>query len=92
LKKHLHLPTIKVFGKTIRLPKMRSRRLLLGIGFVCGGLLGALPVLGFWMLPVGLFILSYDSPRIRRIRRRSEVWLIRRYRMCCRLKKSQKSR
>jgi len=78
LKENRHLPTVKIFGKTVRLPKMRSRRRVLGVALVCGGVMGWLPVLGFWMLPLGLFILSYDSPRIRRIRRRIEVWLKRR--------------
>jgi len=78
LKKHLHLPKIKIFGKKIPLPKGRSKRRLLGIALVIGGILGFLPILGYWMLPVGLFILSYDSPKIRRIRRRTEVWLMRR--------------
>jgi len=90
LKKNLHLPAIKIFGKTIRLSRVRSRRRFLGIALVCGGLLGWLPVLGFWMLPLGLFILSYDSPRIRRMRRRGEVWLMRRTPLCRWLRKSEK--
>ncbi|MGB3502439.1 MAG: hypothetical protein WBA44_12510 [Mesorhizobium sp.] len=53
----------------------------LGISFVLlGGLLGWLPVLGYWMVPVGLFILAYDSPRIRRFNRRAGVWLRRKFR------------
>jgi len=90
LKKNLHLPTIKIFGKTVRLPQMRSRRRWLGIGLVCGGVLGFLPIVGYWMLPLGLFILSYDSPRIRRMRRRMEVWLMRRTSLCQRFRKSTK--
>jgi len=77
LKKNRHLPTIRIFGKSVPLPKMRSRRVVLGVALVCGGILGWLPILGFWMLPLGLFILSYDSPRIRRMRRRIEVRLMR---------------
>jgi hypothetical protein len=33
-----------------------------------------LPVLGLWMIPVGLFILSIDFPPIRRFRRRMVSW------------------
>ena len=43
------------------------------------GLFGFLPVLGFWMIPVGLLILSVDMPRVRRWRRRFAVWFSRRY-------------
>ena len=49
-------------------------RTVLGILLFCGGLLGFLPILGFWMIPVGLVILSYEFATVRRWRRRSEVW------------------
>ena len=35
-------------------------RLVLGMLLLIGGLLGALPVLGFWMIPLGLLVLSVD--------------------------------
>ncbi len=38
----------------------RAFRITVGILLVIGGLLGALPVLGFWMLPLGLVLLSVD--------------------------------
>ena len=61
---------------------MLARRLL-GAGLVVGGILGFLPILGFWMVPLGLLILSIDSRIVRRWRRRMEVrhgpWLKRRY-------------
>ncbi len=38
----------------------RGVRITVGILLVIGGLLGALPVLGFWMLPLGLILLSVD--------------------------------
>ena len=52
-----------------------------GIGglLVVGGLLGFLPVLGFWMIPLGLLVLSYDLPAVRRWRRRFEVTWLRRW-------------
>ncbi|MEW5421907.1 hypothetical protein [Amorphus sp. 3PC139-8] len=63
------------FGKRrVRLPRSRPVRLGLGGGLVLGGVLGFLPVLGFWMLPLGLVVLSVDSPGLRRLRRRGEVW------------------
>jgi hypothetical protein len=39
-----------------------------------GGLFWFLPVLGLWMLPLGLLVLSIDIPAVRRLRRRIEIW------------------
>ncbi|MCP8895456.1 hypothetical protein KYK29_11015 [Shinella daejeonensis] len=58
----------------IRLPESRWMRTVIGILLVVGGLLGFLPVLGFWMLPLGLLVLSHDSAYVRRQRRRLAVW------------------
>ena len=44
------------------------------IPLVLGGLLGFLPVLGFWMIPLGLLVLSIDIPIVRRWRRQLAVW------------------
>ena len=41
----------------------------LGVILVIGGLLGFLPILGFWMLPLGLIVLSIDFALVRRWRR-----------------------
>ncbi len=64
-----------------RMPLPRSRLLRIAIGgvLVLFGLFGFLPVLGFWMIPVGLLILSVDIPRVRRWRRRFAVWFSRKY-------------
>ena len=42
-------------------------RIPLGILLVIGGIFGALPILGFWMLPLGLILLSADFPWAKRI-------------------------
>jgi len=44
-----------------------------GILLIIGGLFGILPVLGFWMLPLGLILLSADFPWARRLKRRLAV-------------------
>lgn len=44
----------------LRKPEARIVRIPLGILFVCGGLLSFLPVLGIWMLPLGLLLLALD--------------------------------
>jgi hypothetical protein len=41
------------------------RRIPLAIGLMIGGVLGFLPVLGFWMLPLGLALLAVDVPFLR---------------------------
>ncbi|WCL53096.1 PGPGW domain-containing protein [Gimibacter soli] len=61
--------------KTI--PNNQLGRLIVGVLLVIGGILGFLPVLGFWMIPLGLVILSVDYPAVRRFRRRMEVRLLR---------------
>jgi len=69
----------KVFGRSYRLPRTRLRRQMLGWAFVGGGVFSFLPILGAWMLPVGFVILSVDSPRLRRSRRRMTVKIARRW-------------
>lgn len=59
------------------LPRSRIARTLLGITFIVGGVFSFLPILGIWMLPLGLVILSVDWPIIRRLRRQAEVNLVR---------------
>lgn len=52
-----------------RLPP--GTRLLAGIVLIAGGLLGFLPVLGFWMVPLGLAVAALDVvPILRRLKRR----------------------
>ncbi|MBC8239622.1 MAG: hypothetical protein ISR50_02520 [Alphaproteobacteria bacterium] len=58
----------------------RWLRLATGVLLLLGGILGFLPVVGFWMFPLGLLVLSYDLPWARRWRRRMEVWWLRRKR------------
>ncbi len=80
---------------TLRKPlaAIRSRgwwivRLPIAIFFIFGGILSFLPVLGFWMLPVGLLLLAVDLPLLRgpistamiKGRRRLNIWRRRRNR------------
>lgn len=46
-------------------------RLPAGILLICGGFLGFLPILGFWMIPVGIGVASLDvKPLVARVRGR----------------------
>ncbi|MBV1904756.1 MAG: hypothetical protein KUG75_01665 [Pseudomonadales bacterium] len=40
-------------------------RTILGVLLMIGGLLGFLPILGFWMIPLGVAILSLDYPPLK---------------------------
>lgn len=71
-------PKLK-FGKNhISLPRSALLRIVIGVTLIVGGILGFLPVLGFWMIPLGLLVLSVDLPAVRRLRRRLTVWWERR--------------
>lgn len=65
---------VRVFNSHWHLPKSKPLRIGLGIILVALGLLGFLPVLGFWMIPLGLLVLSVDLPIVRRWRRQITVW------------------
>ncbi|MBU4530729.1 MAG: hypothetical protein KUA43_02445 [Hoeflea sp.] len=60
------------------MPQHPRARIALGTGLVVGGTLGFLPVLGFWMIPLGLLVLSQDLPAVRRWRRNLVVRMERR--------------
>lgn len=74
----------KLGRRSLPLPKSRPLRIGLGSLLVVGGMFGFLPVLGFWMIPVGLTVLSADLPVARRLRRRLDVGATRRWRMISR--------
>ena len=57
----------------IKLPRSAAARRALGIGLCAGGTFSFLPVLGLWMLPLGLVVLSADSHGIRKFRRRLDL-------------------
>ena len=64
---------IRLGRYSMPMPGRRHHRVILGSSLVVGGLLGFLPILGFWMLPLGLVVLSVDSHYVRRNRRKLEV-------------------
>lgn len=67
-------PKISIGSWHMPLPRSKWLRVLIGILLVLCGFLGFLPILGFWMVPLGLVVLSHDSAYIRRKRRRMAVW------------------
>ena len=67
--------TIKFGNRQFVLPGSRIARIIIGLLLIVGGVLGFLPVLGFWMIPLGLVVLSIDLPIVRRWRRRATIRL-----------------
>lgn len=63
-----------------RMPATPLGRTATGFALILGGLFSFLPLLGIWMLPVGLVVMSVDWPLVRRLRRKSEVRLFRAWR------------
>lgn len=52
------------YRRARRAPK--PTRIVVGVALVFGGLLGFLPILGFWMIPLGLAVIFSDVPWVRR--------------------------
>ena len=65
---------ISVLGREFAMPQSRPLRIAIGVLLIFFGLLGFLPVLGFWMIPLGILVLSYEFATVRRWRRRFELW------------------
>ncbi len=49
----------------LRKPGSGLVRIPLGIVLILFGLVGFLPILGFWMIPLGLLVLAIDVPLVR---------------------------
>ena len=47
-------------------PQARWIRWPLGLALIVGGMFGFLPVLGFWMIPLGALLIGENIPPIRR--------------------------
>ena len=47
----------------------------MGIVLTAGGVVGFLPILGFWMVPLGLAMLAQDVPFMRRPLARAFAWI-----------------
>ena len=53
------------FMKKVRSPDVAPYRIPAGIALTAGGVFGFLPILGFWMVPLGLAVLAQDVPAMR---------------------------
>jgi hypothetical protein len=62
----------------LRRPSSRWVRVPVGLLLIIGGILSVLPLLGLWMLPLGLMLLAEDVPLLRIWRDRILNWIERR--------------
>jgi Flp pilus assembly protein TadB len=69
---------LRNFMRGLRHRRLKLVRIPLGIVLIAFGVLGFLPVLGFWMLPLGIVVLAVDVPCVRHwfrgVRRRYRAW------------------
>jgi hypothetical protein len=61
LPQRLHAPI-----RWLRQPRTRWLRIPAGLLLIVGGVFSILPILGLWMLPLGLVLLAEDIPPVRR--------------------------
>lgn len=59
---HRAIPISRSFLDWVRKPSSRILRIPVGLLLVLGGVFSFLPVLGIWMLPLGLLLLALDLP------------------------------
>jgi hypothetical protein len=60
------VPASRGFLDWVRRPRLHIVRIPLALLLILGGIFSFLPVLGIWMLPLGLLVLAVDIPPLRR--------------------------
>jgi hypothetical protein len=63
----------------LRKPSSRLARIPLAILLIAGGFFSFLPVLGLWMLPLGLLLVAQDVPILRKPMSRMLGWIERKW-------------
>ena len=66
---------VRTTVRFLRQPSARWLRFPMGLLLAFGGILGFLPIFGFWMLPIGLALLAEDIPPLRSGRSRILDWI-----------------
>jgi hypothetical protein len=70
---------LRAVVRALRQPSGRWLRIPAGLLLIAGGILAFLPILGLWMLPIGLALLADDVPLLRSWRSRMLDWVERRH-------------
>lgn len=73
------VPPSRGFLEWVRRPSSRLVRIPLGILLILGGVFSFLPVLGVWMLPLGLFLIALDLPFLQGPLNRLSLWAQRKF-------------
>jgi hypothetical protein len=73
LEREVPEPVARALQK-LRHPDARWLRIPVGTFFVVGGVFSFLPILGIWMLPLGLLLIAYDVPFLREPVGRFTIW------------------
>lgn len=73
------VPATGGFLDWIRRPSSRFLRIPLGVLLVLGGVFSFLPLLGIWMLPLGLLLLALDLPFLQGPLNRVILWVQRKW-------------
>ena len=73
------IPASSGFLSWIRQPSSRWVRIPLGIVLILGGVFSFLPLLGVWMLPLGLLLLALDLPILQGPLNRVMFWAQRKW-------------
>lgn len=73
------VPATSGFLGWIRQPGSRWVRIPLGIVMILGGVFSFLPILGIWMLPLGLFLIALDLPFLQGPLNRLSFWAQRKW-------------
>jgi hypothetical protein len=60
------VPASRGFLDWVRRPHLHIVRVPLALILILGGIFSFLPILGLWMLPLGLLVLAVDIPPLRR--------------------------
>lgn len=60
--------------RNLRHPRARWIRIPIGTLLILGAVFSILPFLGIWMLPLGLLLLAYDLPFLRKPVARFTIW------------------
>jgi len=67
------------FVRWLRQPSSRYVRIPLAVLLIVGGIFSFLPVLGLWMLPLGLLLFAQDAPILQKPLTRILGWIERKW-------------
>jgi len=74
------VPTsVSKFIRWLRTPSSFAVRLVIAILLILGGIFSFLPVLGVWMLPLGLLLIAQDVPFLQKPLVSVFAWVERKY-------------